>query len=92
MNERLEAIVAGRVQMVMYRDFAARSARALGLTGEVRNMQEGSVKVIAEGPHDKLQQFVVFLKKGSIFSRIDNIELASKAASGEYQTFDITYD
>ena len=49
MNERLEAIVSGRVQMVMYRDFTARFARRLGLVGEVKNLSDGTVRVIAEG-------------------------------------------
>src|SRR3989344_224255 len=49
MNERIETIVSGRVQVVMYRDFATRKARGLGLVGEVKNLPDGTVRVVAEG-------------------------------------------
>ena len=45
--ERIEAIVSGRVQMVMFRDFAQRKALGLRLCGEVMNLPDGTVRVIA---------------------------------------------
>ena len=54
MNERLEVVVAGRVQLVMYRDFAWRKAHGLGLKGEVQNLKDGTVRVVAEGPEEVL--------------------------------------
>ena len=92
MNERLEARVRGRVQMVMYRDFAARSARRLKLVGEVQNLSDGSVRVVAEGPRAALERFVTRLRKGSLLARVDDMQLSWKPAEHTYRSFTITYD
>jgi len=92
MNERLEAVVSGRVQLVMYRDFAARNARGLGLLGEVKNLADGTVRVVAEGPRATLETFAERLKRGSVLSRVDRVALAYKPATGDYQSFSITYE
>jgi acylphosphatase len=91
MNERLEAVVSGRVQMTMYRDFATRSARGLGIVGEVRNLSDGTVRVIAEGSRSALEKYSESLKRGSLLSRVDRVTLAYKPATGEYQSFSINY-
>ena len=44
MQERLEVIVSGRVQMVMFRDFVQRKASSLKLVGEVQNLPDGTVR------------------------------------------------
>lgn len=90
--ERLEAIVSGRVQLVMYRDFATRKARTLGLVGEVQNLPDGTVRVIAEGPKEKLDQYVQKLKEGSLLSKVEHVQVSYVPATGAYKYFDINYD
>ena len=92
MNERLEANVRGRVQMVMYRDFASRKARGLGLVGEVKNLPDGSVRVVAEGSRAALDRFMKKLEKGSVLARVDAVEARRSAPQGAYTSFDIAYD
>lgn len=92
MNERLEATVTGRVQLVMYRDFATRKARGLKLTGEVQNIPDGSVRVVAEGPRKQLETYMTKLRKGSLLSRVDAVSGAWLPATGTYSTFSINYD
>lgn len=87
MNERLEAIVSGRVQMVMYRDFTQRKASGLKLTGEVRNLSNGTVYVIAEGKRDSLEKLVQKLFKGSLFSHVESVEVTWLPAKNEFVTF-----
>ena len=89
--ERLEAIVSGRVQLVMYRDFATRKARSLGLVGEVENLADGTVRVAAEGPRAKLEAYERKLWKGSLLAKVEKVEAAYLPATGEYKYFDITY-
>lgn len=91
MNERLEATVHGRVQLVMYRDFATRKARGLKLVGEVENLKEGTVRVVAEGPRAVLEAFVEKLKRGSVLSRVDTVDTSFLPATGTYTSFTITY-
>lgn len=92
MNERIEAIVSGRVQMVMYRDFATRKARGLKLVGEVKNLKNGTVHVIAEGPKERLGLYIEKLWEGSILSKVEGVDILWRAPSGTYTSFDITYD
>jgi acylphosphatase len=92
MNERLEAVVRGRVQLVMYRDFAKRSARALGLTGHVKNVSNGTVVVVAEGSREALLQFLKRLRRGSLLSHVENIEERWSESRGDARSFVISYD
>jgi acylphosphatase len=91
MKKRIISQVAGRVQMVMYRDFTTRRARSLGLVGSVKNMQDGSVLVIAEGEESILLVFIEALKKGSLFARVDRVSVEWKDATGEFVDFTISY-
>lgn len=92
MNERLEAVVKGRVQMVMFRDYTQRKASSLKLTGEVRNRSDGTVFVIAEGPHAVLEKLVQKLHRGSMLSHVESVEVMWIPTTGEYSTFAIAYD
>jgi len=91
MHERLEVIVYGRVQVVMYRDFAQRKARGLRLTGEVQNLRDGTVRVVAEGPRDALERYLAKLNKGSFLARVDRVVPEWKPATGAYKGFVINY-
>ncbi|MES2994464.1 MAG: acylphosphatase [Patescibacteria group bacterium] len=90
--ERLEAIVSGRVQLVMYRDFAQRKANGLKLTGFVQNLPDGTVRVIAEGPRAQLERYVLKLRKGSLLSHVEDVQVKWLPATGEHKRFNINYD
>ncbi|MCI0597638.1 acylphosphatase [Candidatus Parcubacteria bacterium] len=90
--ERMEAVVQGRVQMVLFRDFAQRKAKGLGLVGEVANEPDGTVRVIAEGPRGALDMYVQELKKGPLLARVDDVAVAFSPKTGEYASFEINYD
>lgn len=65
MNESpvaLHAIVYGRVQKVGFRAAACRFARALQVTGSVRNCLDGSVEIYAVGPRSRLDSLLAELK------------------------------
>lgn len=89
--ERLEAIVSGRVQMVMYRDFAQRKGSGLKLVGEVKNLPDGTVQVVAEGPREKLEAYLAKLRKGPLLADVKDVRATWLPATGEYKRFSITY-
>jgi acylphosphatase len=91
MQKRIECKITGRVQMVMFRDFAQRKARGLRLVGTVQNMKDGSVAVVAEGGEETLKKFVALLHKGSIFAKVERVEIAWMEARGGYNDFKIIY-
>ncbi|MEA2032192.1 MAG: acylphosphatase [Euryarchaeota archaeon] len=47
--KRATIIAKGKVQKVGYRDFVQDSARELGITGYVENLEDGNVKIVCEG-------------------------------------------
>lgn len=64
------AVVRGRVQGVGFRAATEETARALGLTGWVRNMPDGAVEVDAEGPESALRELEQFLRRGPRMARV----------------------
>ena len=77
--------------MVMFRDFAARKAKTLGLKGTVENLSNGNVYVIAEGEEEDLNKYIKKLSKGSIFSRIDKVNTVWHEPTNNFTKFDVIY-
>lgn len=77
--------------MVMYRDFAQRKARGLGIVGTVQNMIDGSVAVVAEGEEEILKKYITLLYKGSIFAKVEDVEIKWMEATGEFHDFHIVF-
>jgi acylphosphatase len=76
-------VVSGRVQGVGFRYFTLQAAQALGVSGFVRNLADGSVEVIAEGPDDVIVQFEERLRVGPSFSSVSNIDRSAAPARGD---------
>lgn len=92
MKKRFRAIVTGRVQMVMFRDFTARNARKLDLAGEVRNLSDGSVEVIAEGDAAKLERLLDQVRKGPTLASVEDVVVEWSEPEGGFEDFRIAYD
>ena len=84
------ALVQGRVQGVGFRYSALREAQRLRLNGWVRNAPNGDVEVWAEGPAEKLDLFLAWLKHGPQYSRVDAVDITKVAARG-YTGFGVEY-
>jgi acylphosphatase len=87
--QRLEAVARGYVQGVGYRAFAAREARALGLTGMVWNDPEGSVRVVAEGEPSALRDLLTRLERGPSEAEVSRVDAEWRPATGEWRSFRI---
>lgn len=90
-TKRIECIISGRVQMVMYRDYVARCARFLGIAGTVSNNLDGTVTVIAESEERKLDELIAHLRKGSFLSMVEDVEVAWMSPTQEFLDFRILY-
>ena len=90
-TKHIECIVSGRVQMVMYRDFATRSAKRLGVRGFVQNQKDGTVLVVAEGEERVLHEYIAQLHKGSIFAHVQDVRVTWGDSTGEFSVFTICY-
>ncbi|KKW26335.1 MAG: Acylphosphatase [Candidatus Kaiserbacteria bacterium GW2011_GWB1_52_6] len=87
--EEIRCIVSGTVQGVLYRNFVAEYARHLALVGYVRNTPDSTVEVVAQGYHDKLEEFIGHLHKGTFLSRVSDVDVEWHAPSQRFQSFNI---
>jgi acylphosphatase len=91
-QRRLQAIVRGRVQGVNFRQFVWSRAAKLGVTGWVRNGEDGrSVEVDAEGPPDALKQLLELLHEGPFSARVDNVQASWSDDPQGYATFEVRF-
>jgi acylphosphatase len=89
----LHAIVRGRVQGVNFRDFVYARARALGLTGYVKNVRDDhrAVEVVAEGDRAALGRLLARLREGPRSARVDAIDERWGEAAGEFDEFEVRF-
>ncbi|MTI63369.1 acylphosphatase [Methylophaga sp.] len=88
-NKRYILIISGRVQGVSYRMSAYEKAQQLALAGWVRNLSDGRVEMVIEGPPDKLQKMTDWAAQGPRFARVSHIDMTEEVATGEFGDFQI---
>ena len=88
---RLTARADGAVQAVGFRYGTVRKAEELGLTGTVRNNDDGSVGIVAEGPQTAVLEFRRWLRSPAAPGRVANVDEQMSAATGEFKDFDVAY-
>jgi DNA ligase D-like protein (predicted 3'-phosphoesterase) len=81
----VRAVVRGEVQGIGYRDATLRRARRLGAMGWVRNEEDGSVLVHAEGPGPAVDDLVAFLGEGPRGARVAEVGVDRVKVEGHEQ-------
>lgn len=85
------ATVSGYVQGVGFRYSARREAAKLGLVGWVRNLPDGDVEVLAEGPRSAIAAFRDWLEEGPPGARVDSVEARTLVPRGGYSEFTVEF-
>ena len=80
---RRRALVAGRVQGVWFRESCRDQAQAAGVSGWVRNLADGRVEVVLEGPPGAVDGVLAWCRRGPRRARVDGIEVVDEAPVGE---------
>lgn len=91
MKHEIECTVTGKVQMVMFRDFAQRKARGLWITGTVQNKPDGTVHIVAQGTEEHLNRFLEHIHKGPFLARVGNVTVTWRDPKQEFTDFIIVY-
>jgi acylphosphatase len=73
----VRCVVTGRVQGVFFRVSARDQARSLGLTGQVRNLPDGGVEVLASGTATAIAAFQRWLREGPPGASVENVSCDS---------------
>jgi acylphosphatase len=73
--------VSGRVQGVYYRGTAVSQARAAGISGYARNLPDGRVEVLVQGPQAAVEAFIQWLWIGSVAAKVTGVEVREVQAA-----------
>ena len=81
----------GRVQGVGFRFFVQSNAKAMGVTGWVKNMSDGSVTMELQGEAEVVERLIAKIKRGNDWIQVTNFtENDLPVVEGE-NTFAIRY-
>jgi len=83
--------ISGDVQGVGFRFFAQRVAARHQIVGYVKNLNDGRVEALAEGPLQSVEAFKHELATGPRFSSVDHLEEINLDPSGSYSSFRIEH-
>ena len=76
-------IVEGRVQGVGYRVACARTARAHGLGGSVRNLPDRRVEAVLEGPPARVDDVIAWCRIGPSYADVTRVRVTEELPKGE---------
>src|SRR4030095_5317046 len=84
---RAHAHILGRVQGVGYRYFVVTEAEDLGLEGWVRNLPDGRVELVAQGPKGRVENLLERCRKGPDLARGGAVAVACEPPGAERHGF-----
>jgi acylphosphatase len=84
MTDRVRAhvFVSGRVQGVFYRATTRETAEERGVDGWVRNLDDGRVEAVFEGPEADVESMVEWCHEGSPQAAVDDVDVESEDPDG----------
>lgn len=89
--QRVHLIIRGLVQGVFYRVTTRQQAQLKGIAGWVKNLPDGSVECVAQGPEKELQEFILWHRSSPGGARVDEVEAVWEETDDGLATFEITY-
>jgi acylphosphatase len=87
--QRARVRVSGQVQGVFFRDSTRQKAEELGLAGWVRNMPDGQVEALFEGPSERVEEIVRWCKEGPQRASVENVDTDFENAGGDLEGFEV---
>jgi acylphosphatase len=87
--ERAHVYVSGQVQGVFFRDSTREKAQQLGLNGWVRNLPDGRVEALFEGPSERVREMVRWCEQGPSQAEVKNVETEFEASEGDLASFEV---
>jgi acylphosphatase len=76
------AVVHGHVQGVFFRDSCRRRAESLGLTGWVRNRDDATVEVHAEGSPEAVAALIEWCREGPRGAYVEHVDVSEQDPEG----------
>lgn len=89
--QALEIKIVGKVQGVFFRKNIQEIANKLNLTGWIRNLDDGSLKIITQGEQEDLDSLVNYCKVGPEKADIKDIQIEEVELDNNLNGFEIKY-
>ncbi|NYT23482.1 acylphosphatase [Alcaligenaceae bacterium] len=86
--ETLTVHITGKVQGVGFRMATVRHAHSLGVAGWVRNLDDGSVEALLQGPHDRIDEMLSWLHVGPPAARVRQVSTEEVRHDRRYDRFE----
>ena len=83
--------ISGLVQGVCYRASCREEALRLGLTGEVRNLPDGDVAAVVEGPRAGVEELIAWCRRGPPGARVEGVQVRWSDARGGFVGFRVAH-
>jgi acylphosphatase len=87
--KRMHVFISGRVQRVFFRAETLRTALSFGLTGWVRNREDGRVEALFEGEDESVDRMLAWCHQGPPHARVDRVDVAEEPWRGDINDFRI---
>jgi acylphosphatase len=78
----VRARVHGRVQGVGFRAATRARAASLGLGGSVRNLPDGTVEAVFEGPRDRVESMLDWARRGPSGAGVERVDVSWEPPAG----------
>ncbi len=88
-GERAHVYVSGQVQGVFFRDSTREKAEQLGLAGWVRNLPDGRVEALFEGPSERVREMVRWCREGPAGAEVEDVDAEFQASEGDLTGFEV---
>lgn len=85
----LKLLISGRVQGVFFRASTQKLALQLGVTGIVRNLDDGRVEVIAQAEEEVLQALIDWCRQGPPSAKVERVELIELNFGENFDDFNV---
>jgi acylphosphatase len=79
---RYRVLISGRVQGVFFRDTCRRLAEHSGVAGWVRNLPDGRVEAVFEGPDDAVRRLLTWAHSGPRLAEVDDVAVQAEPPEG----------
>ncbi len=89
MEVRAHVLFLGQVQGVYFRDNTRRKAVDLGVVGWVRNLRDGSVEAILEGPQEPVEALIEWCQTSQPYARVSEAKVSWDEYQGAFKTFSV---
>jgi acylphosphatase len=89
--KQLHLWISGRVQGVGFRHFTRQHAQSLGLAGWVKNLPDGRVEAVLQGPKSMLDDMLDHLNHGPRMASVKEIESKEESVDESINNFSVKY-